>query len=103
MTDDQSPVPNPNDLRITANSRFASNALEEALPLYSLAVEVARKQYEDGGVESEEFAIHLCNRSACFYRMEMFEEAKEDAKEAVESTGGAIVFDFLLRLRYFIE
>ncbi|KAL7521415.1 hypothetical protein ACHAWX_006089 [Stephanocyclus meneghinianus] len=88
MTDDQSTLPNLNDLRLAANSRFASNDLEEALPLYSLAVEVARKQLEQGEIGREEVVIHLCNRSACFYRMAMFEEAKEDAREAVELTGG---------------
>jgi tetratricopeptide (TPR) repeat protein len=92
MTDDQSTLPNLNDLRIAANSRFASNELEEALPLYSLAVEVARKQLEQGEVGRGEVVIHLCNRSACFYRMEMFDEAKEDAREAVELTGGEIIF-----------
>ena len=33
---------NHNDLRLAANARFAANALDEALPLYSLAVEVVR-------------------------------------------------------------
>ena len=33
---------NHNELRLAANARFAANALDEALPLYSLAVEVVR-------------------------------------------------------------
>eukprot|EP00804_Cyclotella_cryptica_P008349 CCRYP_018331-RA/>CCRYP_018331-RA protein AED:0.02 eAED:0.02 QI:157/1/1/1/1/1/2/138/925 len=88
MTDDQSAAPDLNELRLAANSRFASNDLDGALPLYSLAVEVARKQLQQGAIESGELVIHLCNRSACLYRMEMFEDAKEDAKEAVGLTGG---------------
>lgn len=103
-----------NDLRLAANSRFAANALEEALPLYSAAVELARGQLEkhaDSGEQQnvaseaveecgeqqqfkEELVIHLCNRSACLYKMEMFEEARDDAKEAVELSDG----EFALQL-----
>eukprot|EP00957_Ditylum_brightwellii_P202376 15329858-Ditylum_brightwellii.AAC.1 len=44
-----------------------------------------------GGVDVEDeeppLVIHLCNKSACLYKMEMYEEAMGDAKEAVEVSG----------------
>jgi len=100
---------NHNELRLAANARFAANALDEALPMYSLAVEVVRHcivaasgadnnaDSADSGVDDSgndevdydypsELIIQLCNRSACLYKMELFHEAKEDAAEAVELT-----------------
>ena len=109
---------NHNELRLAANARFAANALDEALPLYSLAVEVVRhriiaaagtanEKMNEGDAEEDssgndddddnnnssvdypsELIIQLCNRSACLYKMEMYDEAKDDAVEAVELTGG---------------
>lgn len=87
--DEDSTLPDLTELRLAANSRFAANALDEALPLYSLAVEVARKQVSGNNDQSnDELVIHLCNRSACQYKMEMYEEARDDAKEAVELSDG---------------
>ncbi len=87
-------MPDPNQLRLMANGRFAANALDEALPLYSLAVDVARKlmerkqeEHSDVNAQDPDLVIHLCNRSACFYKMEMFEEARDDAAEAVSLCG----------------
>jgi len=101
---------NHNDLRLAANARFAVNALDEALPLYSLAVEVVRHRIiaessnnatntaaaenndddsGSGGVDyRSELIIQLCNRSACLYKMEMYNAAKDDAAEAVALSGG---------------
>jgi len=73
----------PNELRLAANGRFQANALDEALPLYSMAVEVSRQRGDPNLV------IHLCNRAACLYKMEMFEEARDDAEEAVKTSDGA--------------
>ena len=75
----------PNELRLAANGRFQSNALNEALPLYSMAVEVSRQR----GDGDPDLVIHLCNRAACLYKMEMFEEARDDAEEAVKMSDGA--------------
>ena len=87
--DPQTTLPNLNELRLAANSRFAANALDEALPLYSLAVDMARKEADENiNAPNEELALHLCNRSACLYKMEMFEEARDDAAEAVELSDG---------------
>lgn len=88
-------MPDPNELRLAANGRFAANALDEALPLYSLAVEVARKRMDhqqeqhppDLNAQEPDLVIHLCNRSACFYKMDMYEEACGDAAEAVSLCG----------------
>mmetsp|Transcript_10157 Transcript_10157/g.22446 ORF Transcript_10157/g.22446 Transcript_10157/m.22446 type:complete len:944 (+) Transcript_10157:2-2833(+) len=109
--DDAAPqLPNLNELRQAANSRFAAGALDEALPMYSLAVDVARKEYEaaqsssnhngtanDNGTTDPELVIHLCNRSACFYRMEMYEEARDDAAEAAALGSNSKAFFRLAR------
>jgi hypothetical protein len=90
MEQEADTMPDPNELRLAANGRFAANALDEALPLYSLAVDVARilverqkEQQSDVSAQELDLVIHLCNRSACFYKMEMYEEACGDAAEAV--------------------
>ena len=70
----------PNELRQAANARFAASALDEALPLYSLAITTSRQRND---VPPADLIVHLCNRSACLYKMEMYSEACEDAKEAV--------------------
>lgn len=77
--DDTTTVPDPNELRLAANGRFAANALDEALPLYNLAIEVSQKRNDP----ATDLVVHLCNRSACLYKMEMYEEACRDATEAV--------------------
>ena len=69
----------PNELRQAANARFAASALDEALPLYSLAITTSRQRNDP----PTDLIVHLCNRSACLYRMEMYAEACEDATEAV--------------------
>mmetsp|Transcript_24210 Transcript_24210/g.50199 ORF Transcript_24210/g.50199 Transcript_24210/m.50199 type:complete len:967 (-) Transcript_24210:106-3006(-) len=93
-------LPDPNELRLAANARFAANAFEEALAMYGMAVEVARKRLEerekegdsrgDGGDVAEvvDLGVHLCNRSACLFRMEMYLEAKQDAEEALAVSHG---------------
>ena len=75
-------MPDPNELRLAANGRFAANSLEEALPLYSLAVDAARKR------QDPDLVVHLCNRSACLYKMEEYGDARADAAEAVDLSGG---------------
>ena len=77
--DDTITLPDPNELRLAANGRFSANALDEALPLYSLAIEVSQKRNDP----ATDLVVHLCNRSACLYKMEMYEEACSDATEAV--------------------
>ena len=73
----------PNELRQAANARFAASALDEALPLYTLAITTSRQRNDP----PTDLIVHLCNRSACLYRMEMYAEACEDATEAVMLCG----------------
>ncbi|KAL7550844.1 hypothetical protein ACHAWF_014043, partial [Thalassiosira exigua] len=97
----EDPALDPEELRRAANARFAANALDEALPLYSMAVEVARlraeQRQQEGGQQEElegkegkepDLVVHLCNRSACLYKMESHEDARDDAAEAVALSGG---------------
>ena len=92
-------MPDPNQLRLAANRLFAANALDEALPLYTLAVEGARQrrieqpppptQNEVATAEEEdELVLHLCNLSACQYKMELYDEACQSADEAVNISHG---------------
>ena len=104
LDNNEQTLPDPNELRLAANAQFAANALEEALAIYGLAVDVARKQtcnggkdaggggggIDDGDFQEPDLVIHLCNRSACFYRMEMYQEAKADALEAVALSRGEL-------------
>jgi len=104
------------DLRQMANGYFAQREFDSALPLYSMALDALlreqdeRKQQQkqeeesggdgvgddddDGnGGEEEENDIDLtttflCNRSACLFRMELYEDANDDALKAVEICEG---------------
>ena len=111
----------PNDLRLAANGRFANNAFDEALSLYSLAVEIARTRIEQAQEEQScsntnaatnnnnvpttddpppDLVLHLCNRSACLHKMEMYDEACADAAEAVRlcSSSSQLLLKSLYRL-----
>ena len=85
----------PDAIRKLANAHFAQGDYDTALPLYSMAIDGCREvlQHQDGAVadapgEDEEppspLIVHLCNRSACLYRMERYDEALIDAAEAVQ-------------------
>lgn len=94
-------LPDPNELRLAANARFAANAFEEALAMYGMAVEIARKRWEEREKEGDageavDLGVHLCNRSACLFRMEMYLEAKQDAEEALAVSHGELMHDILL-------
>ncbi len=102
-------LPDPNELRLAANARFAANAFDEALAIYGMAVEVARKRWEDQRMRKEsngadgdvgdvvDLGVHLCNRSACLFRMEMYIEAKQDAEEALALSNGVSIFFWKIR------
>ena len=100
----------PDAIRKLANAHFARGDYDTALPLYSMAIDGCREililQGQEGGdAESDAvganggdsgagdaedegapspLAVHLCNRSACLYRMERYDEALIDAAEAVQ-------------------
>ena len=96
----------PDAIRKLANAHFAQGDYDTALPLYSMAIDGCREilQHQEGedsesndvGVDdspagdasAEEppspLVVHLCNRAACLYRMERYDEALIDAAEAVQ-------------------
>ncbi len=93
------------DLRKMANGYYANKDFDSALPLYTAALETfemeQQQKNEERGErkrEEEETAlfleyvdlkvIYLCNRATCLYRMEMYEESRADALEAVNVSSG---------------
>lgn len=106
-TDKNTPL-TASDLRQMANAHFANADFESALPLYTSALEAFESEMEmkkgdaagdgamgnEGGtvVEDLDFintkVIYMCNRAACLYRMEMYEESRIDALEAVNISNG---------------
>lgn len=94
------------ELREMANAAFASNDLDSAVPLYSMAIERLMKENEaltlddDSDKSSsncnsnsnsdqlresiERMIILLSNRSVCLYKMESYNEAKIDAQQAFQ-------------------
>jgi len=77
------------ELRQMANSCFANRDFDSALPLYSMAIEALLKDQEknindvDIDVDMEMMIVFLCNRSTCLHRMELYEDARNDAQEAL--------------------
>ncbi len=79
-------------LRQMANAAFAGRDFDSALPLYSMAIEALMKDIEEGDDKSnksnhELMIIFLCNRSTCLFRMELYDDAKNDAAEALRLSG----------------
>lgn len=87
-------APSADDLRQMANSAFANKDFDTALHMYTAALETFESELEngDGNGMSENNVdlkvIYLCNRATCLYRMEMFEESRADALEAVNVSNG---------------
>lgn len=86
---------NPEDLRQMGNHQFAQGNFEVASALYTRALELIGQEYcveaaepasgnkaEDMPPPPTSLLLNLCNRSACYYQMEMYEEAKKDAEMA---------------------
>lgn len=71
------------DLRQMGNHHFAKGEYDNALQLYTMAIDKARQDKND-----EALVLNLCNRSACLYKMEHYEEAHTDALQAVEISNG---------------
>jgi len=82
------------DLRQMANVAFASNDLDSAVPLYSMAIDKLMEENENlllhGDPNQDEklqesidnMVILLSNRSVCLFKMESYQEAKVDAEQA---------------------
>jgi tetratricopeptide (TPR) repeat protein len=74
---------NPDDLRQLGNHQFAQQNYEVAAHFYSQALELVEKQHNDTCTDPPtSLLLNLCNRSACYFQMEMYEEAKIDAERA---------------------
>ena len=89
------------ELRQMANAHFANSDFDSALACYTAALEAFETEKEehdnthdntiDNGNEYynvDTKVIFLCNRATCLYRMEMFEESRVDALEAVKISNG---------------
>jgi len=102
-------------LREMANNYFSQQDYDTALPLYTMALEALTKNQSttnelvpldsEGSInltrdaevaevkqaEKEKvalFAIFLCNRAACLFKMELYDDAKVDAEEALKISNG---------------
>lgn len=85
---------NPDDLRQLGNRQFAQKNYDVAAAFYTQAIELLEKEYRESYLESglecnndqetppprpTALLLNLCNRSACYFQMEMYKEAKADA------------------------
>ena len=71
------------DLRQMGNHHFSNGNYDTALSLYTAAVEKADEQGN-----REALVLNLCNRSACWFKMERYEEAQDDSSQAVDVSQG---------------
>ena len=86
----------PQELRQLANAHFQNHDFDSALPLYTMALEaLVQEQMIRGYTNNEDLmesrnlhVIFLCNRAACLFRMELWDEAKTDALQAVQVSEG---------------
>lgn len=65
------------DLRQKGNHEFQKGDLDNAVFYYTAAIEQATQTNDN-----QALILNCCNRSACFFQMEEFEKAKEDASLA---------------------
>lgn len=66
------------DLRQKGNHEFQQGNLDKASAFYTAAIDAASTDPSLRGA----LIVNLCNRSACYYQMEDFENAKADAEVA---------------------
>ena len=86
--DDEVDNNNPDDLRQLGNRQFAQKNYDVAAAFYTQALELLEKEYSESCAETNDtetsrpptaLLLNLCNRSACYFQMEMYEEAKADS------------------------
>jgi hypothetical protein len=91
--DDEINNNNPDDLRQLGNHQFSQQNYEVAAHCYSQAIALLLKETttstststdtdEETTPETTSLLLNLCNRSACYYQMELYQEAKQDAATA---------------------
>ena len=81
---------NPDDLRQLGNHQFAKKNYDVAAHFYSRAIEIVGKEFVEAEDQHPDEApapptsllLNLCNRSACYFQMEQYEEARKDAEVA---------------------
>ena len=82
------------DLRQRGNFQFSQQSYDTAVSLYSQAIEQAHASLPAGTLDTTEGSFHhelllnLCNRSACWYQMQDYEQAKQDALLAYKYATG---------------
>lgn len=96
-----------NQFREMANGHYAHLDFDTALPLYTAALEAFENENlnydvnKQGRDDDEKYidmkVIHLCNRSTCLFRMEMYEESRADALEAVKVSNGECVWYSIMK------
>lgn len=75
-----SPPPSADDLRQQGNHQFQQRNFEAAVSLYSAALELVP-------ADSSAASILLCNRSACWYQLQQYENSCHDACAAMAIDG----------------
>jgi serine/threonine protein kinase len=65
------------ELRQKGNYEFQQGNLDHAVALYSSAIELADADMAVGPLQ-----VNLCNRSACYFQMQDYEESRDDANRA---------------------
>eukprot|EP00934_Nitzschia_sp_Nitz4_P007204 Nitzschia sp. Nitz4//scaffold47_size129522//100548//103188//NITZ4_003566-RA/size129522-snap-gene-0.188-mRNA-1//1//CDS//3329552845//7194//frame0 len=68
------------DLRQRGNHEFHQGNIDHALALYSAALE--RATASGSNVSPDDVCVILCNRSAAYFQLQDYENAKEDAERA---------------------
>jgi len=84
--DSQDDVAVGDDLRQRGNFEFSQKRFDTAAQLYSQALDHC-------GGDTTATALNLCNRSASYYQMQEYEQAKDDALRAYEMTKAALAAD----------
>jgi serine/threonine protein kinase len=69
------------DLRQKGNHEFQQGRLDHAVGFYTAAIDAASAA-DDASSYKNALIVNLCNRSACYYQMEEYDNAKADAELA---------------------
>ena len=76
---------NPDDLRQLGNHQFSNGNYDIAATFYTRALELVGETFvatDESSTPPTSLLLNLCNRSACFFQMEHYEEARKDAEMA---------------------
>jgi len=79
---------NPDELRQLGNHQFSNGNYEVAAHFYTQALDLLGHDYATSANDSQSclpptsLLLNLCNRSACYYQMQLYEQAQTDAAMA---------------------